>query len=182
MGNTIGGSTLLLLPSQLRNTTSLMLLQPLAMPQEGPIWGSTKGGQVAGARSDQNMFQFDGGNITSGASGDSAYWNINNGAPEGAIPTPVESIEEFKVATNNQAASFTGSAGAQATLVTKRGTNKFHGSLYEYLQNSDMNANAWDRNRIGQSNPASRDNRFGGSLGGYFPKLPAAVSQNFISI
>jgi hypothetical protein len=129
------------------------------------------GGQVAGARSDQNVFLLDGGDITSGASGNSDYWNNFNGGPEGPIPTPVESIEEFKVATNNQSASFSGSSGSQVVLVTKRGTNTYHGSLYEFFQNDNLNANTWDRNRLNIARPESKDNRFGASLGGYIPRL-----------
>ena len=52
--------------------------------------------------------------------------------PLGAVPTPMESIEEFKVTTANQTADFNGSSGSQIQMVTKRGTNQWHGSAYEY--------------------------------------------------
>src|SRR5215510_5752426 len=51
-------------------------------------------------------------------------------------------------------------------MVTRRGSNTFHGAAYEYLQNNVLNANTWDRNSIGEKNPALRDNRYGGRLGG----------------
>jgi hypothetical protein len=51
-------------------------------------------------------------------------------------------------------------------MVTRRGSNTWHGAAYEYLQNNVLNANTWDRNSIGHSNPALRDNRFGGRIGG----------------
>ena len=54
------------------------------------------------------------------------------GTPTGVIPTPIESIEEFKVGTSNQSADFNNAAGSQVQMVTKRGTNEFHGALYEY--------------------------------------------------
>jgi hypothetical protein len=142
------------------------------MPQQGPGQSSYYGGQVAGAKSDQNTIMLDGGNVTSSVSGNSDYYTNYTGAPEAPIPTPVESIQEFRVATTNHTASFTGSSGSQTVLVTKRGGDQFHGSAYEYLQNSDLNANGWNLNRIPQPRPQTRDNRFGGTLGGYIPGLP----------
>ncbi len=63
------------------------------------------------------------------------------------VPTPVESIEEFKVATSGQTADFNGSAGSQVQMVTKRGTKQLHGSLYEYYYGSDVGAaNTWNNN------------------------------------
>src|ERR1700687_3062394 len=53
------------------------------------------------------------------------------GAPTGVLPTPVDSIEEFKVNTTNQTADFNNSAAAQVQVVTKRGTNSWHGTAYE---------------------------------------------------
>src|ERR1700674_201496 len=84
----------------------------------------------------------------------------------GAIPTPIESIEEFKVATNNKAADFSSSAGEQVMLVTRRGTNAFHGALYEFYQSQLFNANDWASNRLGEPKVKFHDNRFGGGIGG----------------
>ncbi|MGI8745440.1 MAG: carboxypeptidase regulatory-like domain-containing protein [Bryobacteraceae bacterium] len=179
VGSTIGGETLMMLPTLQRNVTSLLLLQPTAMPQQGSSQNSTLGGQVAGARSDQNVFVLDGGNITNGTSGNSDYFTNFQGGPEGPIPTPVESIQEFRVATSNPGASFTGASGGETVLVTKRGGSAFHGSGYEYYQNAILNANRWDRNRLGQRRPDSTDHRFGGSIGGYTPHLPDAWKTYF---
>ena len=149
VGDTLGGELLKLLPSIDRNVTSLLLLQPSATPVEGEGTRSSRyGGQVAGAQSDQNVFLLDGGNITSGVSGNSDYWTNFNGTAEGAIPTPSESIREFRVGTTNQMASFSGAGGSQVMLVTKSGTDKYHGSLYDYLLNDNLNANTWQRNRL----------------------------------
>jgi len=172
VGDTLGGDLLALLPSIDRNVTTLLLLQPSATPVEGEGTRSSRyGGQVAGAQSDQNTFVLDGGNVTSGVSGNSDYWSNFNGTAEGAIPTPSESIQEFRVATTNQMASFSGSGGSQVMLVTKRGSDQYHGSLYNYLQNDNLNANSWERNRLKTARPETRDNRFGASLGGPFPML-----------
>jgi len=164
MGSTVSGDTLLALPNLNRDATSLLTLQPATAPTVGG--GNVYGGQVAGSLSDQNTYQLDGGNFTSDLEGDNGYQHSGMGA----IPTPVESIEEFKVATNNQTADFFSSAGGQVMLVTKRGTNSFHGSAYEYFQSQLFDANTWSNNRLGNPIVKFHDNRFGGSVGG--PLLP----------
>ncbi len=179
VGSTIGGETLLMVPTLTRNVASLLLLQPTSVPQQASTQGSSYGGQVAGAHSDQNSIVLDGGNVTNGTSANSDYFVNFNGGPQAAIPTPVESIQEFRVSTSNHTASFSGASGSETVLVTKRGSNDFHGSAYEFLQNSDLNANSWTSNRLGQARPQSRDNRFGGSLGGYVPGLKGSAKTYF---
>jgi hypothetical protein len=179
IGSTLGGDTLAMLPSQQRNVSSLMLLQPASVPQQQGNQTASVGGQVAGAQSDQNTIILDGANITNGVSGNSDYYTNFRGGPEGPIPTPVESIQEFKVSTNNPNASFAGASGSQVMLVTKRGSNQFHGSGYEYFQGDNLNANTWDRNFRNQPIPPSKDNRYGGSLGGYIPGLPEKYKTYF---
>lgn len=182
VGDTLGGDMLTLLPSIDRNVAGLLLLQPSATPVEGEGTRSSRyGGQVAGAQSDQNVFVLDGGNITSGVSGNSDYWSNFNGTAEGAIPTPSESIQEFRVGTTNQMASFSGAGGSQVMLVTKRGTDNYHGSLYDYLQNDNLNANSWVRNRLKQVRPETRDNRFGASFGGRIPGLQDRFQTYFFA-
>jgi hypothetical protein len=179
VGSAVGGDTLMMVPTLTRNVTSLLLLQPTSTPQQASTQGSTLGGQVAGAHSDQNSIVLDGANITNGTSANNDYFVNFNGGPEGAIPTPVESIQEFRVSTSNHTASFSGSSGSETVLVTKRGSNSFHGSGYWYLQNDNLNSNSWDRNRLAQARPESKDNRFGGSFGGYIPKLPESARTYF---
>jgi len=179
VGNTVRGEQLQALPTLDRNTTSLLLLQPLSMPQQFSSQSSRFGGQVAGARSDENSFLLDGGEITNPTSGNSDYWKAFNGGPEGSIPTPVESIQELNVETNNPSGSQSMSlgGGAQVVMVTKRGTDQWHGSLYEVYHGSVLDANRWDANRLGRPRPNVVDNRFGGSLGGHF--LPDAWKTYF---
>src|SRR5437763_15366668 len=169
VGNAIGGNEILALPTLERNTTSLLLLQPLSTPQQFSSQSSRFGGQVAGARSDQNSFLLDGGEITNPVSGNSDYYKAFNGGPEGAIPTPVESIQEFNVETNNPSGSQSLSlgGGAQVIMVTRRGGDHYHGSLYYSYNGSVLNANRWDANRVGRPKPNVVNNRFGGSLGGH---------------
>jgi len=179
VGSAVGGDTLMMVPTANRNVASLLLLQPTSVPQQASSQGSSYGGQVAGAHSDQNSIVLDGGNVTNGTSANSDYFVNFNGGPQAAIPTPIESIQEFRVSTSNHTASFSGASGSETILVTKRGSNQFHGSGYWFLQNSALNANSWTSNRLGITRPQSRDNRFGGSLGGYIPGLKNSAKTYF---
>ncbi|HYL86299.1 MAG TPA: carboxypeptidase-like regulatory domain-containing protein [Candidatus Angelobacter sp.] len=169
MGSTVSNDMLLAMPNLNRDASSLLTLQPATAPAVGG--GDIYGGQVAGSLSDQNTYMLDGGNITSDLEGDNNYTNNGVGG-RGAIPTPLESIEEFKVATSNQTADFFTSAGGQVMMVSKRGTNSFHGSAYEYYQSQLLNANDWSDNRLGHPKVKFHDNRFGGGFGG--PLLPGS--------
>ena len=82
------------------------------------------------------------------------------------MPTPADSIEEFKVGTNNQTADFNASAGAQVQLVTKRGQNQWHGTGYEYYLDNAWGANGFNNNASDSPKPSYHYNRFGGSIGG----------------
>jgi len=164
VGNVLGGEILQVLTNLKRDATTLLLLQPTAMPGRGV--GTNFGGQVAGARSDQNTFLLDGGEVTSNVEGTGGYNTNQAGEPRAVVPTPVESLEEFRVTTNNPTAAFARSAGGQVLMVTKRGTNDLHGSVYWYHQNDNLNANTWDFNRVGIRKPELKDNRFGASAGG----------------
>ncbi len=170
VGNVLDRKVLDSMPTLARDATALLLLQPLATPGfngGGGGEGDNTGGQIAGARSDQNTFLLDGGDVTDSTAGGGQYSGTNFGAtPRGVVPTPVESLEEFRVVTTNSAASFSRSAGGEVQMVTKRGSNTFHGAVYDYLQNDHLNANTWNRDAAGKPNPLLQDNRFGGRIGG----------------
>ena len=172
IGSTISGDSLLNLPNIARDASALSVLQVGVAPT----------GNVAGAASDQNVYQLDGGNNSDDMSGTNSTYVPGNGyagsaasggTPSGVVPTPVESIEEFKVGTSNQTADFNGAAGSQVQMVTKRGTNQFHGALYEYYFATNVGAaNLWRNNHTPSNGlpytplPSSHRNRFGGALGG----------------
>ena len=168
MGTVISGDALISLPNQNRDATSLLIFQPNTAPTFGGAEGNTTGGQVAGAMSDQNTYTLDGGNATDDLAGDNNYTAYNRGyvAPQAAIPTPIESIQEFKVNTNNMTADFSDADGAQVLLITKRGTDQWHGSLYDYFQADWLNANSWNNNVVGVPKVKEHQNRVGGSVGG----------------
>ncbi|HLK17554.1 MAG TPA: carboxypeptidase-like regulatory domain-containing protein [Bryobacteraceae bacterium] len=177
VGTSVVGESLTYLPIFGSDASSLALYQPAVSP----------GGQVAGAMYDQNTFQLDGGNNSNdmdgsmtdytGSYGHNAYGGFGN-PPSGLLPTPVDTIEEFKVATAGQTADFNGSSGSQVSVVTKRGTNQFHGTGYYYYNSSDIGgANTWDNNHTPSGDlgytpiPITHNNRYGGTIGG--PMTPS---------
>ncbi|MCI0717753.1 MAG: carboxypeptidase regulatory-like domain-containing protein, partial [Acidobacteria bacterium] len=106
--------------------------------------------RVNGSRTMHSTFLMDGGSNNS-------HWR--NGG--NAAPNP-EAIQEFKLITNNYNAEYGRSAGAVVNVVTRSGTNEFHGSVYEFLRNDKLNA----RNFFVPTVPPLRQNQFGASLGG----------------
>jgi hypothetical protein len=177
VGNTVTGIALQSLPAIGGDVSTFMELQP----------GVSPNGSVAGAVQDQSTFQLDGGNNTSDMDGSMRTYTpsfggdptggigagnglrggaTSGGVPTGVMPTPSDSIEEFKVNTANQTADFNSSAGAQVQVVTKRGTNAFHGTAYEYYLDNNFNANSWQNNLTGTPLPSYHYSRFGAAFGG----------------
>ena len=193
VGNTITGAALNALPAIGGDVSTFVALQPGVGPD----------GSVAGAVVDQSTFMLDGGNNTNDMDGSMQVYTPSfggdptggiaagvglrggagsGGVPTGVMPTPSDSVEEFKVSTTNQTADFNSSAGAQVQVVTKRGTNAWHGTAYEYYLDNNFNANTWqNNNHADPSNctqpcdpkvalPSFHYNRFGGAVGG--PVIP----------
>jgi hypothetical protein len=109
---------------------------------------------INGARGDQNEFLLNGIPNTNGVQGGA---NI--------FPS-VDSVQEFKVETNNYSAEYGRAAGGIFNVVTKSGTNRFHGTLFEFHRNENVNANDFFQNRAGKAKPPFTFNQFGGTLGG----------------
>ena len=157
VGTVLGGDSLENLPTFTRSASSLMFLQPAISPD----------GMISGARREQVTFTFDGGDVTSDLEGSNSYATPpGEPSPSPVIPIPIESTEEFQVATSNPNATFGRSSGGQVSLVTKRGTNAWHGSVYEYHNDDGLNANGWTNNFNKLHKPHSADNRFGTTIGG----------------
>jgi hypothetical protein len=118
----------------------------------------TNGGySVNGARSQDTTITFDGA---------PAVRTRANGTSIGVAD--VDSTEEMQVLTGSYDAEYGRASGGQIRIVTKGGTQQFHGAAYEYFRNSDMNANTWGRNNSITTNFASpfRYNQFGFNVGG----------------
>lgn len=167
IGNVMSTENILRLPTLQRNATELMNLQP-GVVASGASGTSGLNMRVSGALDDQNTVTLDGIDITQ-----------NLIATGTSIPTPADSVEEFREDVANPTASFTRASGAQVALIGRRGSNQFHGALYEYLQNSDLNSNTWDNNRVGQPKASIHDNRFGGRLGGPIQKDKTFFFANY---
>lgn len=168
MGDVVGGTTLVRLPTLQRDAAELLTLQPGTTPYDTAANGGfgNQGGTVAGARSDQNAISMDGIDITDNTVGGGA--NAQN-----FIPTGVESLEEFRVGVSNANSTFSRASGGQITLISKGGTNTFHGDGYWFHQSDGLNANSWDLNHTPDSSgdpftrkTAFKDNREGVSIGG----------------
>ena len=89
----------------------------------------------------------------------------NSGITTPLYTPPVDAVEEFKVEQNTYAADVGFGGNTVINVVTKSGTNQFHGSGYEFLQNSDLNANNWFNNKNGVRISPKRQNQFGGTFG-----------------
>lgn len=159
IGSVVPSKPLLYLPSLERSAVEFLTLQPGASPEAGDGDNGSRGGSVMGARTDQSTFTLDGIDITENSTGGGAGFRT-------MIPVPVESVEAFRVAVTNPNASFARSSGGQVALVGRRGSNEFHGALYWYHQNDDLNANSWTNNRSGVPRPELKDNRYGFRFGG----------------
>lgn len=136
------------LPVQIRdNPAALFRLQP----------GVTNDGSVTGARVDQNNVTLDGLDVNDMATG-RAFSVMGN--------APVDSVQEFRGITAGPSASDGQGGGGQFAMVTKSGTNVFHGSLFEYHRDTTMEANEWFNNNAGVKRAPLIRNQFGGNLGG----------------
>jgi hypothetical protein len=137
------------LPLSIRNPVVLVNLVPgmRFLGQGGPERGSTVQGM--GTRDNQTEFQLDG-------------LNSNAGMDEGGMAIPnVDAVAEFNVQTSSFSAE-NGRNPVQVLAVTKSGSNEFHGTVWEFLQNNKLNA----RNTYALSAPKLRRNQFGAALGG----------------
>lgn len=157
------------LPLEARNLVDLLSLQP----------GSTREGYVTGARADQSNVTLDGVDINNAQTGNAEIPRNTNNLVIGQLDTdrgnittgPVlrlnsEAIEEFRVTTANGNANQGTSAGAQINLVTKSGTNDWHGALFEFYRGTPFEANDWFSNAAGVPRTPLVRNTFGGALGG----------------
>src|SRR5580658_498869 len=136
IGNAVDNSTIEALPMEGRNVPDLLSLQPGVLYLGRVINQNTdsRSGAVSGARSDQSNVTLDGLDDND---------QTNGFAFTGVLRSTLDSTEEFRVTTSDANADAGRSSGAQVTLVTKSGTNRFHGSLYEYNRNTIATANNW---------------------------------------
>lgn len=166
LGHTMGAAEIENLPLQAENMPLLLSLQPGVVYNGEKILTDsfdTRAGSVNGERSDQNNITLDGVSVNDEFNGYAFY---------GVLPTTPFSVEEFRVTTSNYGATEGRSAGAQISMVTKGGTNVFHGALYEFNRNTIGEANDFflksSQLQSGQPNVPEHlvRNIFGGAIGG----------------
>ena len=167
LGNNFESNEITQLPLEARNIVDLLSLQP----------GTTREGYVTGSRADQANVTLDGVDINNAQTGNASdatnnqivgglgndKSDITNGP---VLRLNAEAVEEFRVTTANGNADQGRSAGAQVNLVTKSGTNNWHGAASEFYRGTLFAANTWFNNRDGVPTPPLVRNTFSGALGG----------------
>jgi hypothetical protein len=136
LGNAFGEHQVKELPLEGRNVPDLLSLQAgvayTGNRSDIDRDTDTRSGSVNGAHSDQSNMVLDGVDVND---------QVNGYAFTSVLPVTIDSVQEFRVTTTNSNADAGRSSGAQVSLVTKSGTNNFHGSLYEYHRNTATSAN-----------------------------------------
>jgi Carboxypeptidase regulatory-like domain len=140
LGNAFGTAQIAALPFEGRDPTQILSLQPgvTYVGKNVDQNFDSRGGSVNGARSDQTNITLDGIDDND---------QVKGYAFTGALRSTLDSLQEFRVTTSNANADAGRSSGAQVALVTKSGTNRFHGSVYEYNRNNAGYANDWFNKR-----------------------------------
>src|SRR5260221_4108908 len=169
-GAVIDHTKMVELPLNGRDYNQLALLSPgvLAPTPRLTSVGFRGVFNVNGNRAFQNAFQLDGVDNTS-------YSNSYRGLNVQVIQPSVEALEEFKIQTNAYSAEFGRSAGALVNAVIRSGTNEIHGSVYEFLRNSELDASNFFANKSGLAKPFRQRNQFGAAAGG-----PIIKNRTFI--
>jgi hypothetical protein len=152
IGMSVTANQIASMPLNGRNTLDLALLQPGVIPST--VGGTTGTFSVAGGRQDSVTYLLDGG--------------VNNNLLSNGVvlnPNP-DMIEEFRILTSTYNAEYGRNAGGIVSVVTKSGTNSFHGTAYDFVRNDALNANSFFNNASGIPRDILKRNQFGGTLGG----------------
>ncbi|MBI4472719.1 MAG: TonB-dependent receptor, partial [Acidobacteria bacterium] len=180
IGDTVQAQTIQQLPLNGRQALELIALQAgIAGNQQMSERGSasSQGTNFAGlgangARAVNNAVYLDGVDITNSEAGTGAGISVGT-----ELSQSVDAIGEFRVISANPTAEFGKNSGLQVEIVTRSGTNEFHGSLYHFHRNTLFNANDFFNNVQGTNRPKLIRNQFGGTLGGPV-RLPGYNGKN----
>ncbi len=177
LGRVVNEEAVTSLPLVTRNYTQILSLSPgvIAPVNNATDLGRGNGGlsgiiggfgndesiHANGNRSIDNNFQMNGLQVN----------DLSGGTGGGGVPIPnPDTIQEFKVQTGQYDASFGRNAGASVELMTRSGTNSFHGNVFEFFRNTVLNANDYFFIQAGQPRGVLDENQFGGTLGGPLKK------------
>lgn len=161
LGSVVTGEMVRNLPLVSRNYTQIVTLSPGVasdVTDAGAFGRGTTTVVAAGTTSSENNFQMNGVEINDLQGSGQFSGGI-------AIPNP-DTIAEFKVQTSQYDASYGRNAGANVNVITKTGSNQFHGSIWEFFRNEALNANGYFLKQQGQPRPELRQNQPGMTLGG----------------
>src|SRR6202158_2972099 len=179
----VGSKTVTDLPLNGRDWTQLATLSPGVSSLEAiqpSTGGSASGGRgnrgfgtmltISGSRPQQSSYRVDGINVND-------WLNGSPGSVLGAA-AGVDSVEEFSVLTSNYSAEYGRTSGGVINAITRSGTNRWHGTAYDFLRNSALDAS----NYFDQTKPPFRRNQFGGSIGGPIRKDRTFFFANYEGI
>jgi len=154
------------LPLNGRNYSQLVELSTGVVPSPSNLsdsYGAREGAfNINGLRSVYSDYMLDGVD-------NNFYGTSNQGFSNEVVQLAPDSVAEFRVVTNNESAEYGHAGGATINVVTKYGTNELHGRVWEYLRNTDLNAEGFFKPDVG-GKPALHRNQFGGNLGGPIKK------------
>lgn len=160
------------LPLNGRSFNTLMLLTPGVVAVPSNLSGA---GQfsIGGQRTNANMFQVDGVSVNFGITSSSGSTQAGGGGTQAfnvyggtSGLVSVDAMQEFRIETSSYAPEFGRTPGGQVSIVTRSGTNRFHGDAFNYLRNTVLDSNDWFANAAGKPRAPEQQNDFGGVLGG----------------
>jgi hypothetical protein len=169
LGNAIDNNAIVQMPMFARNVVGLLAFQPGVTSFTSPgaaASGTTEGadyrsGSVNGGKSDQGNITLDGADVND-QNGRTPFTTV--------LRVTLDSVEEFRTTTTNGDSGTGRGSGADVVLVTKSGTNTFHGSLYEYRRGTETASNTFFNNAASEPIAPLLVNVFGGSAGGAIKK------------
>jgi len=153
VGGTVTGEAIFELPLNGRNTLDLLATQP-GVTVTNPDSTSAGNYSIGGGRTDSVTYLLDGG--------------LNNDLIDNSIvvnPNP-DAVAEFRVLESTYGAEYGRNAAGIVSIVTKSGTNQLHGTIYDYVRNTDFDANDFFNNQQGQARAVLQRNQYGGTFGG----------------
>jgi hypothetical protein len=186
VGTTVDRQFVANLPLNGRSFQSLIALTPGVVLVPGSSVNNVGQFSVNGQRANANYFTVDGVSANTG----NGVGAVPGQATSGTLPglttfggtnslVSVEAMQEFQVQTSTYSAEYGRSPGGQISIVTRSGSNEFHGTVFDYLRNDKLDANDWFANRARQARPPERQNDFGGTFSGpiFLPRFGEGGSQ-----
>jgi len=165
LGRAVDEKAIQALPLANRNYTQILSLSPgvvVGLPDATVLGRGTQDVTANGSKTTANNIQFNGVDANNLAQNSAAADGEEVGV---AVPAP-DTIQEFKVQTGNYDATYGRGTGANVDVISKTGTNRVHGSAWEFLRNDVLNANDFFSKLTGQPRPELKQNQFGFAMGG----------------